>query len=115
MIESSNVTARSVSFASIAVLTRVISKLAVSLRESVQTAQMRSSIALAVTSSGASFSAPNRKSRLRVRSARGTGGSLVGGSTHLPDSAAAGATEIAATAKTRADSWARNRVRMGGV
>jgi len=51
------------------------------LGESVHNAQMRSSMALAVTSSGATFSAPNKKSRLRVLSPRPTCGSLSGGLT----------------------------------
>ena len=69
---SSSLIARSISFASIAVCTRDISSVVVSLREAAHSAQMRSSIALAVTSSGATLSAPNRKSRLRVRSPRAT-------------------------------------------
>src|SRR5476651_1989402 len=79
----SNWIARSVSCASTAVLTRVISRLAVSLRETTHSAQMRSSIALAVVSSGASLSAPNRKSIFWVRSPRATLGSFFGGSAQL--------------------------------
>src|SRR5215472_6514912 len=111
MIASNSLIARSRSFASIAVLTRVISRLAVSLGEAVQTAQMRSSIAFAVTSSGATFRAPNRKSRLRVRSRIARGG-FANDSLRLPDCARAGAApEIRAAVRMAA----RNRAGMRGV
>src|SRR5215471_20441699 len=113
-IELSRLIARSRSLASIAVLARVISRLAVSLRDSVHTAQMRSSIALAVASSGATFKAPNRKSRLRNRSPRAACGSLTGGSTHLPLSATAEPAQVVA-ANAAVNNSERNRARMGGV
>src|SRR4051812_16102041 len=75
----SNSTARSRSLASIADLARVISRLAVSLPEASQSAQMRFSTCLALSASGAALSAPNRKSRLRVRSPRCGFGRALGG------------------------------------
>src|SRR5664279_528121 len=112
----SNWIARSVSCASTAVFTRVISRLAVWLRDTTHSAQMRSSIALAVVSSGANLSAPNRKSRLWVRSPRATCGNCFGGSTHLPlpSCATAGLARHRPWAATTAaiNKLARNRERM---
>src|SRR5664279_2135804 len=112
----SNWIARSVSWASIAVLTRNISRLVVSLRDTTHSAQMRSSIALAVVSSGASLSAPNRKSRLWVRSPRATPGSFFGGSTHSPFApcATAGAARHRpwTATNTATNKLARNRERI---
>ena len=111
-----------VSCCSIAVLTRDIRSAAVSLRVADQSAQMRCSIALALASSGAALSAPNRKSMLCARSTRLTfGGGLscclggcfddsLGGSSRFPGSAETDAAQ--ATART-ATKGARNRLRMG--
>src|SRR3981081_263456 len=65
--------------ASIAALARVINSAAVSLGVCIHIAQIRASTCLALASSGAAFSAPNRKSSPRVRSAP-TLGSLLGAS-----------------------------------
>src|SRR4051794_41956806 len=72
--------ARSRSLLSIAERTRLISRLVVSPPEPSQTPQMRSEIALALSSSGATFSAPKRKSRFWVRSLRGGREEVDGGS-----------------------------------
>src|SRR5215472_13474004 len=81
MIASSSFSARSYFSASTASFTRFISRLQVSLPEASHSAQMRSSMFLALVSSGATLSAPNRKSRLWVRSPRRIFGGLAGGST----------------------------------
>src|SRR2546423_778195 len=65
--------------ASIAALARTINSAAVSLGVCIHIAQIRASTCLALASSGAAFSAPNKKSSPRVRSAP-TFGSLLGGS-----------------------------------
>jgi len=95
--------------------------LAVSLRDTNHSAQMRCSIAFAVVSSGAALSAPNRKSRLCRRSPRETFGRSLGGSIHSGRCggcgccADAGATnpDAKAAAKAEAATSARNRERMG--
>jgi len=60
-------------------LTRPISRLAVSLPDAIHSAQIRPSTSLALSASGAALSAPNRKSRLRVRSPCWGRGKSLGG------------------------------------
>src|ERR1700719_2818570 len=82
MMESSSRMARSVSFSSAACFTRDIRRSAVSLPEASQSAQIRFSTSLAVSASGAAFSASNRKSMLLPRSglaSRGLSGSAAPG------------------------------------
>src|SRR5580700_604683 len=69
MTASSSFSATSVCWASIAALARVINSAVVSLGVCSQMAQIRASTCLALASSGAAFSAPNRKSSPRVLSA----------------------------------------------
>jgi hypothetical protein len=80
--ESKSFSATSICWASIAALARIISSAAVSLGVCIHSAQIRASTCLALASSGATFSAPNRKSSPRVRSAP-TFGSLPGASGNL--------------------------------
>src|SRR6516164_4908915 len=69
-IASRSFIARSKSLSSVATFTRLIRRLQVSLSDDIQIAQMRSSIALALASSGAILSAPNSVSRLKVEPPR---------------------------------------------
>src|SRR3984893_16583151 len=69
----------SICWASIAALARIINSAVVSLGVCIHSAQIRASTCLALASSGAAFSAPNRKSSPRARSGPGFG-NLLGGS-----------------------------------
>src|SRR5262250_198787 len=77
-IASRSLIARSKSLSSVATLTRLIRRLQVSLPDDIQVAQMRSSMALALASSGAILSAPNSVSRLNVEPPRPLGGAVEG-------------------------------------
>jgi hypothetical protein len=93
--------ARSKSLLSVAVLARPIRRLAVSLLEASQIAQMRFSTYFALSSSGATFSAANSRSRFCVLSPCWARGSAPGGSTGLSGSgsmasASAGTAQAAA-------------------
>src|SRR6516162_6569107 len=111
MTASSSLMARSMLCCSIAVCARVIRSIVVSLCEEAHSAQMCCSIALAVSSLGATLSAPNRKSRFCLVSPRSTGGNLAGGCTQSSGAAAAGAAKAAATV----NSSAMNCLRMSGA
>src|SRR6516164_8214609 len=77
-IASRSFIARSKSLSSVATFTRLIRRLQVSLSDDIQIAQMRSSIALALASSGAILSAPNSVSRLNVEPPRPLCGAVEG-------------------------------------
>src|SRR6516164_4267858 len=77
-IASRSFIARSKSLSSVATFTRLIRRLQVSLSDDIQIAQMRSSMALALASSGAILSAPNSVSRLYVEPPRPLGGVVEG-------------------------------------
>src|SRR5262249_51832065 len=89
MMAFSSLIARSKSLLSVAVLARPISRLAVSLLEASQIAQMRFSMYLALSSSGATLSAANSRSRFCVLSPRWARGSVLGGSIGLSGSGSA--------------------------
>src|SRR5260221_12301003 len=80
MVALSSLIARSKSLLSVAVLARPISRLAVSLLEGSQIGQMRVSIYLALSFSGATFSAANRRAGVFGFLARCGRGSGAGGS-----------------------------------
>src|ERR1700730_8280020 len=104
--------ARSKSLPSAALLARPINRLAVSLLEASQIAQMRFSIYFALSSSGATLSAANSRSRFCVLSPRWARGSVLGGSIGLSGSGStvsAGAGNAQAAARIAAAIHARNR------
>src|ERR1700747_2885933 len=67
MVASSSLSATSICCASIAALARTINSAAVSLGVCIHIAQIRASTCLALVSSGAALSAPNKKSRALER------------------------------------------------
>src|SRR5215831_6766737 len=99
-IASRSFIARSKSLSSVATFTRLIRRLQVSLSDDIQIAQMRSSIALALASSGAILSAPNSVSRLYVEPPRSLGGAVEGDGEVR--GVCADADEIACTARAAA-------------
>src|SRR5215510_2067776 len=104
--------ARSKSLPSAALLARPIKRFAVSLLEASQIAQMRFSIYFALSSSGATLSAANSRSRFCVLSPRRACGSVLGGSIGLSGSGStvsAGAGSTQAAANSAATIHARNR------
>src|SRR4249920_158141 len=112
MTASSSLIARSKSLPSTAVFTRPINRLAVSLGEPSQIAQMRFSTYFALSSSGATLSASNNRSRFWVLSPRCARGSVLGGSIGLSGSgktvsARAGTTQSRARSAVAANG--RNR------
>jgi hypothetical protein len=109
---SSSWIARSKSLLSIADLTRLMSRLVVSPPDPSQTPQIRSAMALALSSSGASLSAPNRKSRFCRRSLRGGRDELDGGSIQPSACAKAGTGADSTAAMAAARKGLGNRDRM---
>src|SRR4051794_40158047 len=112
MTASSSLIARSKSLPSTAVFTRPINRLAVSLGEPSQIAQMRFSTYFALSSSGATLSASNNRSRFWVLSPRCARGNVVGGSTGFSGSGGTGSANAGAMqpkARTTVAANGRNR------
>src|SRR5262245_37727256 len=84
-----------------------MSRLAVSLGEDSQIAQIRFSTNLALSSSGATLSASNRRSRFWVLSPRWTFGSVLGGSAGLSGLSGSGLTSSADSGNAPASPQAR--------